>query len=502
MSALNSDSSSSVPMRTTGHAMIWAGGGRAIRAGMQVLYVVLLARAISPELLASAVIGLLGHQVVATLTTQPVHQALVQGRDWSRTAISASFWINALLCLIVLLIMVACGPLAARTLDLPPVSWLLPMIGLGALAGIPTTLPMARLTADMAFNRIVLIESVSSIVSGLAAIACLMMGMGLFSLAVFSVGQRIVEGVGFAMAGRWASGLSLSGGAMRRITGYSVPLICVQILGLANQSIDQLMIGKILSPVDLGLYGFGRRLVSQPSQMIAFAVARTSFPALVSVAGQRGALTRDVALLTRYSTLGGTAMFFAAALLAPFVFPLVLGPEWDGAAYVTSVMCIGASILPLNAVAAAALRAAGRTSWTLWLTILNLVLLVAALIVVFQAGAGLRTVAVAVAAVQVSMVIPCFWLAAVALGVPVSVPAAAVLRGAAPATLALGAGLLPAILPLGLGGVTLFAAEFSLAAIMFVVVSVPTNFDLVRFAIKLVTRGRSGASSVQPERST
>lgn len=372
-------SSGSLKTRTA-KAVAWTVLARMLRAAVQVGYLLILARAMPPPLFGAVVIGMIAHQLIAVLCTETVQQSLVHAHHRSDASQNAGFLIHLALCLVSALVIALSGPALAVVMVIPSLNWLLPALAVGALLAVPTCLPAARLVSDMRLDRLALIETAATVVSGIAAMAMALSGFGLASLLVFSLGIRGLEALGLAMSSPWRPKGRFEPAAARTVMRFTGPLIGVQATQFASNSIDQFFVGRILGAQALGLYGLARRLAQQPAQMLAFAVGRASFPALVLARDTNiEASAKSFLVLIRGAFWASTAAFALAAALSDPLLRATVGDAWAPAGPIVAAFCVSAALMPAGAVAGAMLRAAGRTDWQFHADMLRLLALVAAL---------------------------------------------------------------------------------------------------------------------------
>ncbi|WP_291756996.1 oligosaccharide flippase family protein [Brevundimonas sp.] len=211
--------------RRTAWAVAWTAGARVMRAGVQVLYLLVLARMLSPSDFAVVAIALLAHQLVSVICTETVHQALVHDARWLEHDEVTGFWAQVFICGVTALVLVASGGAFASMLRLPDLIWLMPAIAVGAILAAPTAVPAAKLVAEMRFDRLAVIETTATLLSGIAAIVVALFGFGLASFVVFSVGMRLVEAIGLAASARWRPNGRFSLSSARSLAGFALPLL-------------------------------------------------------------------------------------------------------------------------------------------------------------------------------------------------------------------------------------------------------------------------------------
>ena len=442
---------------------LWAGAGRLGRAVAQVLFMLALGRTLGPEGFATATIALIGYQLASTMATQSFSVALVRysASDLGRDA--AAFWLNiGLVALLVVTTLVLGEPLA-RAFDLPELSWLLPMMTSLGLIAAPTVLAQARLSRDMAFRRIAMIETLSSITATVVGVAAAVLGTGLLALVLYAGVQRLVESVAFmrrpeAWPNRWPTRTEVP--ALLR---YTTPIAGAQVLTFLNNSIDQFFVAQAGSPASLGYYGLARRLTQQPAQMIAFATNRAIFPSLVHIRENEGSQASLALDAIRFSVLFASLPLFLLAAVAEDFVRFSLGPDWVPASVYLELFALISSFLPLGGILQAILQAEGRTLQQLIFRALRLMVTVIVLSIMAAQGADTWTMAIAVSVITLLSFLPPLLEAAKALRLGSIRILSAVLAGVLPATaMLIGLWFFQTVLPADMAS----AITFSLTTVL------------------------------------
>ncbi|WP_319003876.1 oligosaccharide flippase family protein [Salipiger thiooxidans] len=373
----------------------------------QVLFMLVLARAVGPAGFAAASISLIGYQLSSTLASQSFSMALVRYAEPDDGREAAAFWLNIAIVALPVIITVLLGVPTARLLEIPEIAWLLPcMTGLGLIAA-PTVLAQARMSRAMAFRRIAGIETASSLAGAAAGAAAALLGAGLMGLVVYAGVQRLVEAVSFMRgATAWPKGRP-NRAEIPALLRFTAPLAGMQVLSFANGSVDQFFVGQAGTPVTLGYYGLARRFSQQPTQMITFAVNRAIYPALVHAQETPNGQARIFLQAARFCVMLASLPLSLLAITSADLLWLAMGPGWVAAAPYLALFAITSGSLPVGGVFAAALRAEGRTAAQLIFQVVRLVVTLVLLGTMTLMGVDIWWIAVTVAVIAVlSLVLP------------------------------------------------------------------------------------------------
>lgn len=400
-------------------SVIWAGLGRVGRAAAQIVFMIVMGRAVGPSGFAAASIALIGYQLVSTVASQSFAQALVRYSDDDPARDATAFWLNIAFSGSLALVICAVSPFTARVLSLPDLVWLMPQLALFATLVAPTAIAQAKLSRDMNFRQVAAIESISAVASVVAGVLSIWLwGLGLEALVIYAGVQRAVECAAFMRhRSSWPTARPVRL-ALRPLMKFTGPLMSVQILTFANNSVDQFFVGRVNDPTQLGLFSFGRRLTQQPTQMISFAVGRAIFPALVQARETEAGPNALFMTALRLTTLAAALPLLLLAVIATDLVNVLLGPAWTSAGPFLALFAASSITVPLGAICAAALRAEGKTGVQLLLQLfrLSLTIVVLGTCVLLQADAW--GMAWAVAAITFTSILPPALVATRCLGIP------------------------------------------------------------------------------------
>ncbi|WP_298189283.1 oligosaccharide flippase family protein [Novosphingobium sp.] len=240
----------------------------------------------------------------------------------------------------------------------PVILALAPSVLLGALAAFAESL-MLRSGAVRRYYAITVFAEVGT---GLAAIALLAAGWGLWALVMQIYVRTLLMALALGALGPPLALAAPPRALVAEVLRWSASRFgSVFVTFLANYSGD-LVLGVVLSPAASGLYRAANRMVTALADMF---VQPAGMLALTSLAADRargegegrpGAWPRLGAL---FAVIGWPALALLA-LFAHRIVPLALGPAWSAAAPVVAVFCIARMAALVAAVATAELVVTDR----------------------------------------------------------------------------------------------------------------------------------------------
>ncbi|TVV72918.1 oligosaccharide flippase family protein [Sphingomonas solaris] len=320
---------------------------------------VLFARMMSPHELSPILLAVAMLEIVKALGPQGVYDVVIRQPESDTRhyeSAAALFLIFGLGLAAVFCGLVLISPLILR-ITLPPV---LMILGLKIVFDYLVMQPQAILARRMAFRRLGARGLTAGIVSGTGGLAIAALLSPLLGLASYYVLQSLMVylltavGTGATMPPR------LDRPAMREMAAEGARASGVRLTAVGFNYLDQLMLGAMVLPAQLGLYNLGKRIevvaitiVSSFGQMMFQPVFATADP------GHRAHhMGRGIAAISLVCGVPLVVLALHASLAVPFIF----GAQWLPAAPVVALLGLGGLARALGGVAGALLTVSGRNA--------------------------------------------------------------------------------------------------------------------------------------------
>jgi O-antigen/teichoic acid export membrane protein len=175
------------------------------------------------------------------------------------------------------------------------------------------------------------------------AVAALMSGWGVWSLAAHKVVQFCASPVIYLIAARWLPSFSWKRDRIDGILRIAGPLTLDRLLAFIMTYGADLVIGLLLNPAAVGVYRIGVRVVTALQAVLietlkSRAWARLSFIAQKS----RPQLTATAEKLAGQGWIVCAPAFIGLALTADLIVDLALGPDWMQSAHIVQILSLSA----------------------------------------------------------------------------------------------------------------------------------------------------------------
>lgn len=312
-------------------------GGILLRSGVagtqqvtQVLFTILLARLLTTTDFGLVAMALLFTQFVQAFSQVGFGAAVIQDQEISDAQVSALFVIHVGINAVASLACCLAAPLAAEFFGQPrltpivaALAWLLLVTSLG--------FPQVLLRKRMAFREYSTHEVAASLAGNLVAVGAAFAGLGVWSLVIRPMVQRLLFAVSIWRIARWRPVRPSFRGIGTHVR-YGLHLLGASIFHYASQNMASILIGRFAGASTLGCFRIAFGLALVPAQQVQAVLTTVLLPALSIFGGDPPAFRRKA-----YASMLGLGLAFIPAMLglaavATTFVPFAYGEKWSAAA--------------------------------------------------------------------------------------------------------------------------------------------------------------------------
>jgi O-antigen/teichoic acid export membrane protein len=365
--------------------LFWTASGRAARSVLQILVLVVLARLVSPAdfgvvSAALVVIGFSG--IFAQLGLGP---ALVQRPDLEprhlKTAFAASIYSGLLVGAVVWL----SAPLVAqffRMANLVPVlrvlAWCFPIKSLGVVSE-------SLMQRELRFRWLAVRDVTSNFLGyGLVGPLLAWQGQGVWALVTAQLAYLGINTLMLLIGRRPLVSLWLERKAFQELAFFGGGITVARVASYFALQGDNLVVGRWLGSVALGIYGRAYQLMAAPASAIGEVLDIVLFPAMAAVQGDVRRLSlayRKGVSFIALVVLPVSVLLFG---LAPELVAVLLGPKWTDVILPLQILAVGMLFRTSYKMSDSVCRATGVIYRRAWRVVLY------AALVVFGSWVGQR----------------------------------------------------------------------------------------------------------------
>lgn len=263
----------------------WTTGASITKASVQIIRLSILTR-----LLERADFGLVAIVTVVLGFTQlftdmGVSVALFSRNDLTVRQRSGLYWMSILLALGVYVVLLAITPVVSKFYGMTELMTLLPLMGLDLLISSSSRQFRVYKQKDLQFKQVALIDIITTVISLAVAWILASRGWGVYSLVLSTLFASLTSSLLIIVTTIRRYPLQFCLSIKENINVYKVGAYQLgsQILDYFSNQIDVLLIGKIMSVSDLGVYNLIKQLANRVYMLLSSTITTVATPVLAKV---------------------------------------------------------------------------------------------------------------------------------------------------------------------------------------------------------------------------
>jgi len=320
---------------------------------------IVLAHLLTPREFGLAAMALVFTGLTTIFTDLSLGAALVQRLHITEEDRSTVFWTSAGAGLLVAAAWVGVSPLVAHFFSDPAVEPLFAATAASALLyGVAGT-QIALLTRELNFRSLELREIGATVVGGAGAVALAFAGAGAWAIVAQNL---IIAAVSVVLVWRlssWRPKRMYSRESLRTLGSFGGKTLGARLLSYTNLNADNLLVGRFLGSVPLGVYSIAYNVMFLPATRIAEPIQQVLFPAFARLQHDHVALRRAWVRGMELVAAVNVPAFLGMAVVAPDFVPIVLGQKWLPAVPVLQFLCLAGVAQSFQALNWSVLQAVG-----------------------------------------------------------------------------------------------------------------------------------------------
>jgi O-antigen/teichoic acid export membrane protein len=351
----NSSSLSRSALIGTSWLLVQNVGSRIIGFGSQII----LARLLAPSDFGNIGLALTITTLASVVANFGVDDVLLQRQKTLRYWASSGFAASLALGLFSFLAVAAVAPLAASMYRSKVLLSLLPIMAMSMPLTALSTVPMAKIRADLNFRLLATYTTGELAITQLLTIGLAVWGFGVYSFAIPTPVMALVRAIAFWIIAKPNLG-RIRRKQLRMMGSNSAAVFGAKILAAAVSQGDYFVLGLFATKSVVGAYFFAFRLAIQPVQLLAGNLSNVLFPILSQL--RNDPHRQKLAALNASRVLAFVVMpycFLQAAVARPLL-NLVFGAKWQAAIPLVEILSIGLAFDAVSWVAGTLLQARGE----------------------------------------------------------------------------------------------------------------------------------------------
>jgi PST family polysaccharide transporter len=219
--------------------------------------------------------------------------------------------------------------------------------------------PDGLLRRDLRFKAVAIAAMAGAVAYGTYGVAFALLGVGVWAIVAASLAEAVFRTGVLLMLRPHEIGWRCNRSVAREIIVFSGGMTLRRLGHQAAESVDNIVIGRMLGAEALGIYGRAYQIVSVAPATVGRAMGHVMMPVMAKVQDSPFWLARAYQRSTGVIALVGLPGAVALALLAPDIVAVALGGQWLAAVVPLQILAAGVFLRLMLQLAEALGTAAG-----------------------------------------------------------------------------------------------------------------------------------------------
>ena len=340
------DSLKSVTLR----ALKWTFLETIASRGVQFVVGIVLARLLFPEQFGLIAMLTIFIAVAQCFLDSGFGPALIQKRQISQADKCSIFYFNIAVGMVAAGFLCLVAPWIAAFYEEPILTPLTRALSLTIVINSFGLIHNTILTKQIDFKTLTKVSLIASLLSGIIGVAMAVMGFGVWSLVVQQLSSTGIRTSLLWLFHSWRPALIFKIESLREMFGFGSRLLASQILSHIFDNLYYLVIGKLFTAADLGLFSRAQTLGELPSRTLSGMVGGVTFPVFSRIQGDPDRLKRGMKKALSVLVLINFPIMIGMAVLARPLVLVLLTEKWAGCIYYLQLLCMVGLLYPLHAI--------------------------------------------------------------------------------------------------------------------------------------------------------
>lgn len=372
--------------RTTIKGLAWSLIESAGSQGIRFIIGIVLARLLVPEMFGLLAMLMIFITLGEIFVDSGFGTALIQKHTITQLEICSVFYFNIFIGFIASILLFFIAPVIASFYEQPLLTSMARALSLIFIINSFGMIQSNLLVKKVDFKSQAKLNTITNLVSGITGIALAMMGVGVWSLVIQQISASVIRNFFYWFYSDWRPSFLFSIEPLQRMLKYGLSILATGILNRTTESIYYMVIGKLFSASDLGLFSRAMQLQGFPSSMLATLVGRVTFPVFSKLQHDPDTLKQGIKkTLTMIAFLICPIMIGIAAVAKPLVLVL-LTEKWAATIPYLQLLCIVGLLFPMEWIRQQVIQAVGRPDLSLSIEIAKKLILFISIAVMWYLG--------------------------------------------------------------------------------------------------------------------
>ena len=367
-------------------------------SAMQLLNLVIgifLARLLSPEEYGIVAMLAIFTLIAGNLQDSGFSVALINIKDIKHNDYNAVFWFNTGVSLLLYLLLFLSAPLIAGFYHQPCLVPLSRFLFLGFIFASMGIVPNAVLTRELRVKEKAIVSLLALLLSGTVGVVMAFKGFSYWSLATQQLLYNVIICIGRYYFARWVPSFKVDFTPVKQMFAFSYKVLITAVLTTINNNMLTVVLGRLFPAASVGNYNQANKWNTMANQLVSNTIAQVAQPVLMRVNDDQERQRRVFGKMMRFTAFLAFPAMFGLSLVAPQVILIAIGEKWIDSIPLLQILCISGAFIPMYTVYQNLFLSMGKSDYYMWLTISQIVIMLAAVMACHSMGVKAMVVAFA-----------------------------------------------------------------------------------------------------------
>lgn len=304
---------------------------------------IVLSRLLSPDLFGLVGMIMIFIAVSEIFVNSGFHQSLIRKQHVGPEDLSTIFYTNLVIAVFFWSLLQLIGPWVAEFYGHPILAQVLPVFGIVVFIDSLALVQKTDLTRRLDFKLLAKISVVSNVVGGVVGIVAAYQGLGVWSLVMKSIFQKLTSTTLLWLQNKWRPIWVFDWSLLKEHFRFGNRLLISGIIDTIFANLYYLVIGKYFSTAEVGYYSRADQFQKLPSSNFSNIISRVSYPVMAGQANDLPQLRITFQQILIGSMLMAVPMMFTLAMISDTLILALIGEKWlPSVIYLQLLSVIGA----------------------------------------------------------------------------------------------------------------------------------------------------------------
>lgn len=288
-------------------------------------------------------------------------RALIQSQDTDERDYSSVFWCGLVISLVIYGGLFVAAPWIGEFYKMELLEPVIRVMGLRVVLASYSSVLKARVSKHLAFKQFFFSSLGGTLASAVVGIAMAYKGFGVWALVAQNGADAVIDTIVLAFTVKWYPKLVFSFQRVKKLFSFGWKILVAALIDTLYDNFRSLYIGKLYTADDLAFYTRGKQFPNLLVDNVNSSITSVLFPAISSQQGDLETMRGMTRRAMKTSAYILTPMLCGLAAVAEPLVELVLTEKWLPCVPYLRILCINATLIPLQTANVQAIYATGRS---------------------------------------------------------------------------------------------------------------------------------------------